>query len=84
MIVTGGCAYQGYSVGIMKFEGKRYPVVPGDVANATTYPFPVLVREIPGVNNNPYPPLTNPDGSYTDVVQKCIAEAQALERDGVH
>ena len=84
MIVTGGCAYQGYSVGIMKFEGKRYPVVPGDVANATTYPFPVLVREIPGVNKNPYPPLTNPDGSYTDVVQKCITAAQALERDGVH
>ena len=82
MIVTGGYAYQGYSVGIMKFEGKRYPVVPGDVANATTYPFPVLVREIPGVNKNPYPPLTNPDGSYTDVVQKCITEAQALERDG--
>jgi len=63
MIVTGGYPYQGYSVGIMKFEGKRYPLIPGDVANATTYPFPVLVREIPGVNNNPYltlPYLTLP------------------------
>ena len=55
MIVTGGTAYQGYSVGIMKFEGKRYPLPPGDVANPLSYPFPVLVREIPGVNNNPIP-----------------------------
>ncbi|MFT4650088.1 MAG: Asp/Glu/hydantoin racemase [Polaribacter sp.] len=83
MIVTGGTAYQGYSVGIMKFEGKRYPLPPGDVANPTTYPFPVLIREIPGVDNNPYPPLTNDDGSYTEVVQKCIAEAKRLEADGV-
>jgi Asp/Glu/hydantoin racemase len=84
MIVTGGTAYQGYSVGIMKFEGKRYPLTPGDVANPTTYGFPVLVREIPGVNSNPYLPLTNADGSYTDVVQKCIDAAQQLEIDGVH
>lgn len=84
MIVTGGAAYQGYSVGIMKFEGKRYPLPSGDVANPTSYPFPVLVREIPGVDNNPYPPLTNDDGSYTEVVQKCIDEARRLEADGVH
>jgi len=83
MIVTGGTAYQGYSVGIMKFEGKRYPLPRGDVANPATYPFPVLIREIPGVSNNPYPPLTKDDGSYTDVVQKCIDEAVRLETDGV-
>lgn len=84
MIVTGGKAYQGYTVGIMKFEGRRYPLPPGDVANPTTYPFPVLIREIPGVDNNPYPPLTNDDGSYTDVVQRCIDAAIQLEIDGVH
>ena len=84
MIVTGGTAYQGYSVGIMKFEGRRYPLPPGDVANPTSYPFPVLIREMPGVDNNPYPPLTNGDGSYTDVVQKCIAAAKQLETDGVN
>ncbi|MFT5502586.1 MAG: aspartate/glutamate racemase [Gammaproteobacteria bacterium] len=84
MIVTGGTAYQGYSVGIMKFEGRRYPLPPGDVANPTTYPFPVLIREIPGVDNNPYPPLTNSDGSYTEVVQKCIDEAIRLEQEGVN
>lgn len=84
MIVTGGTAYQGYTVGIMKFEGKRYPLPPGDVANPTSYPFPVLIREIPGVNTNPYPPITRSDGSYTDIVQKCIDEAMRLESDGVN
>ena len=53
MIITGGTAYQGYAVGIMKFEGKRYPLPPGDVANPLSYSFPVLIREIPGVDNNP-------------------------------
>jgi Asp/Glu/hydantoin racemase len=84
MIVTGGKAYQGYTVGIMKFEGRRYPLPPGDVASPLTYPFPVLIREIPGVVNNPYPPLTNGDGSFTEVVQKCIDEAIRLEADGVN
>ncbi len=83
MIVTGGSALQGYSVGIMKFEGRRYPLPPGDVASPLSYPFPVLIREIPDVVDNPYPPLTNDDGSYTDVVQRCIDAAQQLEADGV-
>jgi aspartate/glutamate racemase len=83
VIYTGGFPYQGYSVGVMKFEGKLYPLLPGDVANATTYPFPVLIREIPNVSNNPYPPLTTKDGSYTQVVQDCISAAQQLEKDGV-
>ncbi len=47
----------GYGVGIMKFEGQRYPLPPGDAANPTSYPFPVLVREIPHVRTNPSPPL---------------------------
>ena len=83
MIITGGTAYQGYTVGIMKMEGRRYPLPPGDVASPMSYPFPVLIREIPGVDNNPYPPITLPGGGYTDVVQKCIEEAQRLEADGV-
>ena len=82
-LFTGGHPYQGYSVGIMKFEGKRYPMLPGDVGNATSYPFPVLIREIPGVNNNPYPPLKDDNGHYTEVVQKCINAAKNLEQDGV-
>ena len=83
MLITGGHPYQGYSVGIMKFENKLYPMLPGDVGNATTYTFPVLIREIPGVNNNPYPPLTDDNGEYTPIVKKCIDAAKTLEQDGV-
>lgn len=84
MIVHGGSALQGYSVGILKFEGKRYPLPPGDIANPTTYPFPVLIREIPGVSTNPSPPVVLKDGQLCEQTQKCIAAAQQLETDGVH
>lgn len=83
MIVTGGHSYQGYSVGILMFDNKRFPMPPGDVGNATSYPFPVLFRQIEGLEDNPYPPLTGPDGNYTPEVQSCIDAAVQLERDGV-
>ena len=83
MIVTGGHSYQGYSVGILMFDKKRFPMLPGDVGNATSYPFPVLLRQIEGLEDNPYPPLTDPDGRYTTEVQSCIDAAIRLEKDGV-
>ncbi|WP_264214457.1 aspartate/glutamate racemase family protein [Leisingera thetidis] len=83
MIVTGGHSYQGYSVGILMFDNKRFPMPPGDVGNATSYPFPVLLRQIKGLEDNPFPPLTRPDGSYTPEVQMCIDAAVQMERDGV-
>lgn len=83
MIVTGGHPYQGYSVGILKFDQKLYPMMPGDVGNATSYPFPVLIREIKGLIDGPYLPLTNPDGSHKPEVQLCIDAAVQLEKDGV-
>jgi len=83
MIIEGGHSYQGYSVGILMFDNKRFPMPPGDVGNATSYPFPVLLRQIKGLEDNPYPPLKNEDGSYTPEVQLCIEAAQQFERDGV-
>ena len=83
MIIKGGHSYQGYSVGILMFDNKRFPMPPGDVGNATSYPFPVLLRQIKGLEDNPYPPLTQPDGSYTPEVQLCIDAALEMERDGV-
>ena len=35
------------------------------------------------MKDNPYPPLTKPDGTYTPETQACITAAQGLERDGV-
>ena len=83
MTITGGNPYQGYSVGILLFDNKRFPMPPGDVGNATSYPFPVFMRQIKGLEDNPYPPLFKADGSYTDEVQLCIDAAIELERDGV-
>jgi Asp/Glu/hydantoin racemase len=83
MIVTGGHSYQGYSIGILMFDNKRFPMPPGDVGNATTYPFPVLLRQIPGLEDNPYPPLRDKLGNYKPEVKLCIEAAQELERDGV-
>lgn len=83
MIITGGRSYQGYSVGILMFDQKFFPMMPGDVGNATTYPFPVLIRQIKGLIDNPYPPVTNPDGTYTTQVQLCIDAAVQMEKDGV-
>jgi Asp/Glu/hydantoin racemase len=83
MIIKGGHAYQGYSVGILIFDNKRYPMPPGDVGNATSYPFPVLMRQIPTLEDNPYPPVVDENGRYTHQVQLCIEAAQQLERDGV-
>lgn len=83
MIITGGHPYQGYSTGILKLDERCYPMTSGDVGNATSYPFPVLIREVKGLLNNPSPPITTPDGAYTEYVQLCINEAIQLEKDGV-
>jgi len=83
MFVSASQPYQGYSVGILMFDGLEFSMPPGDVGNATTYPFPVLLRVMEGLFDNPFPPLTNADGSYTEPVQKCIDAAQQMEKDGV-
>lgn len=83
MFVSGKHPYQGYSVGILMFDGLEFPMPPGDVSNATTYPFPVLLRVMEGLTDNPFPPLTLPDGSYSAPLQTCIDAAQQMEKDGV-
>ena len=83
MYIKGGHVLQGYSVGILKFVGQTFAMPPGDVGNPTSYPFPVLIREIHDVPTNPSPPVMLPDGSYSELVQNCIRAAQELEADGV-
>ena len=43
--VTGGKAIYGASVGILMLDA-RFPRIPGDMGNATTWPFPVLYRVV--------------------------------------
>jgi Asp/Glu/hydantoin racemase len=58
-------------------------MVPGDVGNACSYSFPVRMKVIPGLADNPYPPLTAADGAWTPEVSSIINEVKALEAEGV-
>ena len=49
MIVTGGKAVYGASVGILMLEA-RFPRIPGDMGHAGTWPFPVLYRVVRGAS----------------------------------
>jgi hypothetical protein len=47
VIARGGKALYGAPLGILMLEA-RFPRIPGDMGNATTWPFPVLYRVVPG------------------------------------
>jgi Asp/Glu/hydantoin racemase len=48
-IATGGKCLYGAPLGILMLEA-RFPRVPGDMGNATTWPFPVLYRVVRGAS----------------------------------
>src|SRR5271166_6431448 len=47
IIARGGKAIYGAPLGILMLEA-RFPRIPGDMGNATTWPFPVLYRVVKG------------------------------------
>ena len=57
MIAKGGRALYGQAIGILLFDGRRYPVLPGDVANASTYDFPVRLKVVKDLFDVPEPPV---------------------------
>jgi Asp/Glu/hydantoin racemase len=48
-IARGGKAIYGAPLGILMLDAK-FPRIPGDMGNATTWPFPVLYRVVPGAS----------------------------------
>jgi Asp/Glu/hydantoin racemase len=48
-IATGGKAIYGAPLGILMLEA-RFPRIPGDMGNATTWPFPVLYKVVRGAS----------------------------------
>ena len=77
MIATGGRTTYGEALGIITLD-TRFPRIPGDVGNASTYPFPVRYERVSGA-------------TVTRVIKKrgrgllpaFIRAAQQLESDGV-
>ena len=77
MKAIGGKSIYGASVGILMLDA-RFPRIPGDMGNATTWPFPVHYKIVRGAS----PDLVvrkNAEG----LLDTFIDAARELERDGV-
>ena len=81
MIVEGGKQYYGEAIGIALFDGRRYPILPGDVANACTYDYPVRLKVIEGLFDTPTP--WDKSRAVPADIQKIIDAIKSLEDDGV-
>jgi hypothetical protein len=71
------CFY-GQSIGILMLD-TRLPRIPGDVGNATTFPFPVRFKVMEGIHHEAIV-CTNPDVS---VCHRLVEKAKELEAEGV-
>ena len=83
MHVHGGKQYYGEAIGILLFDDRRYPTLPGDVANASTYDFPVRLKVVKGVVDVPPPTRPGPVSRYPANVQKLVRAVEELNEDGV-
>lgn len=76
-IVHGGYNVYGRSIGILMLQ-TRFPRIPGDLGNATTFPFPVVHRVVPRAT--PERVVTAGDAA---LLEPFIEAARELEREGV-
>lgn len=74
--IKQGQVVAGYPIGILVLD-VWYPIIPGNVANATTYDFPVLLKLIPGSKQ------TRVHSGDPTLLDDIIAAGKELERDGV-
>jgi aspartate/glutamate racemase len=77
MRVKGGQNIFGFSVGILMLD-TRFPRIPGDMGNASTFPFPVLYHRVRGAS----PDRVVRQGQQ-ELLPAFIEGAHALEREGV-
>ncbi len=83
MKAVGGKPFYGDAIGILMLDNRQYPKLPGDVGNASSYDFPVRIRVVPDLNNNPFPPIRGEDGELTPEVQKVVDAVKDMEAEGV-
>jgi Asp/Glu/hydantoin racemase len=75
--VVGGRTLYGYSIGILMLEA-QFPRIPGDLGNASTFPYPVLFQVVRGAS--PERVVLKGDQS---LLEPFIVAARELERGGV-
>lgn len=76
-VVRGGRNIYGFSIGVLMLEA-RFPRIPGDMGNASTFSFPVLYHIVRGAS--PHRVVRNPDPA---LLERFIEGARALEAQGV-
>ena len=77
MKAIGGKNIFGFSIGILMLESK-FPRIPGDMGNATTWDFPVLYKVV----KNASPDAVVRKGD-SDLLELFITAAKELEKEGV-
>lgn len=75
--VQGGYNLYGRSIGILMLR-TRFPRIPGDMGNATSFPFPVVHRVVEAAT--PHRVVTAGDAA---LLEPFVAAARELEREGV-
>jgi hypothetical protein len=75
--VTGGRTTYGESIGILMLD-TRFPRIPGDIGNATTFDFPVRFKVVKGAS-----PIRVVIDNDPALLEPFIAAARELEADGV-
>ncbi len=74
--VREGAESYGHAVGVLLLDCSE-PFIPGDVANATTYPYPVLFRTVPGLT------IDAALSGDPELEAAVVEAASELERHGV-
>ena len=82
MIFSGGYPYSGEAIGILMFDNRLYPMVPGNVGNASSYDYPVRLKVVKGLDW--YPPHADEWGDPRPAeVDLLVTAAKELEDEGV-
>ena len=76
-VVTGGRTTYGESIGILMLD-TRFPRIPGDIGNATTFDFPVRFKVVKGASPSRVVIESDPA-----LLQPFVDAAQELEAEGV-
>src|SRR3954470_8445487 len=79
-IARGGKAIYGAPLGILMLEA-RFPRIPGDMGNATTWPFPVLFRVVAGAS--PERVVTRKAEGLLGAFKDAAADLVRLGADGI-